>query len=333
MNNFSEIRFSAQYILLGCLFGGLIIGAGFGKLLFNAPASVAISDDRSDVMLDIASPSASIATPLVDNLVTILFTGDVMLGRSVNERIVRNNNPSWPFTNVTYNLRTTDITYINLESPLVTNCPTTEKGMKFCGDIGNVAGLVSAGVDLASVANNHATNYGPEGLNETVNALKNNGISVVGVSSPVTLTRKGNKYNFLSYNDVGRFSGIAQADINNIIAQIKTVKESGGLVVVGFHWGGEYISQPNSRQIQLAHSAIDAGADLIIGSHPHWVQTKEIYMGKPIFYSLGNFVFDQEWSKETKQGLVVRFSYRGEVLERTEELPVYIANYGQPSWQ
>lgn len=325
------MKFSIVYFWLGCLVGGLILGLGFGRI--SSTQKLEPINDTDIVLAEESTSVVATESATVDELVTILFTGDVMLGRSVNERIIINSNTSWPFVHVHDALRSADITYINLESPLVTDCPRTDKGMKFCGDVGNVAGLVDVGVDVASLANNHSTNYGADGLNETINILTNNGIGVVGINAHSTIVRKGNKYNFLSYNDAGRFAGIAQADITNMTNQIKSIKESGGLVVVGFHWGEEYKTQPNSRQISLAHSAIDAGADLIIGSHPHWVQTNELYKGRPIYYSLGNFVFDQEWSAETKKGLAVRFTYRGELLEHTEELPVYIERYGQPHWR
>lgn len=332
MISLKDINFSVPYFWLGCLVGGLMIGISFGILQSKTSHSVSIEETVNELISDSAAQAASESASF-DNLVTLLFTGDVMLGRSVNQRIIINKNRSWPFLYVVDELKEADITYINLESPLISECPSTDKGMKFCGDLGNVDGLVSAGVDVASVANNHATNYGSEGLTETVNILQDKGISVVGTGSSVTLSRKGSNYNFLSYNDVGRYQGIAQADSSILKAQIKSAKELGGLVVVGFHWGEEYKTQPTPRQISLAHMAIESGADLIIGSHPHWVQTKEIYMNKTIYYSLGNFVFDQEWSAETKKGLAVRFSYRGDVLENTEELPVYIERYGQPRWQ
>lgn len=264
---------------------------------------------------------------------TLLFTGDVMLGRSVNQNIAQHNDPTWPFIYVADRLKSADITYINLEGPLIAECPITETGMKFCGDLGNVAGLVEAGVDVASLANNHSTNYGASGLTATMETLKSNGIEPVGVGSPVKLMRQGQVFTFLSFNDIGPYPGIDNVVPSTLSDQISRVKVKGETLIVTFHWGHEYQSTPSERQISLAHQAIEAGADLVVGAHPHWVQTHELYQGKPIYYSLGNFVFDQEWSPETKRGLVVEFTYLNGVLINTNELPVLIENFGQPHWQ
>jgi poly-gamma-glutamate synthesis protein (capsule biosynthesis protein) len=101
-------------------------------------------------------------------------------------------------------------------------------------------------------------------------------------------------------------------------------------VVVSFHWGVEYVTEPTQRQIDLAHLAIDAGADIILGNHPHWVQPVEIYKDKCIIYAHGNFVFDQEWSEETKRGVVGRYTFYEGKLVDVEYLPIRIVDYGQP---
>jgi len=309
-----KINFNWFYYWLGCIIGGIILG-GTIVYFFNSPV---LPGPPLSSPLPSFAPSPRV-TP--DKPVTLLFVGDVMLGRSVNQHIYESNDPSWPYIYVKDVLRSADITYINLESPLVSNCPVVESGMKFCGATSNVQGLVDAGIDVASLANNHATNYGSAGLSETVKLLSDSGIAPIGVGTSSSIVREGYLYTFLSFNDVGEDAS----------AKLTTIpKRAKELVIVTFHWGSEYQSQPNNRQIMLAHKAIDLGADLVIGAHPHWVQTKEIYKDKPIYYSLGNFVFDQEWSLKTKQGLAVRFTYRGTELLKTEELPVLIENYGQP---
>ncbi|MFH1244419.1 MAG: CapA family protein, partial [bacterium] len=235
--------------------------------------------------------------------------------------------PIWPFIQVGKIMQESDLTYINLESPLIANCPVTAVGMKFCGSAQNITGLVWAGVDVASLANNHATNYGSTGLDETVQILQKNGIAVTGVGSPAVVTKNTISVSFVSFDDVSR-----SVALKELIKQIGDARAISDLVVVTFHWGAEYQSTPTTRQVTLAHTAIQAGADLVIGAHPHWVQSHELYQGKPIYYSLGNFVFDQDWSEETKKGLVVRFTYQGSNLVNTEELPVYIRDFGQPFW-
>lgn len=320
----SSISWTLYYLV--CTATGLTLGI-IGAILWGIWYPL-----RSPTMsAEVPSPaSLSQTSPVSPSPVTLLFTGDVMLGRSVNKRIYESADPTWPFQYVADKLRAADITYINLEGPLTENCPITDTGMKFCGDLGNVAGLVSSGVDVASLANNHATNYGPTGLSSTISVLEANNIQPVGLRSPVEIVRQGQKFIFLSFNDIGPYPGIVNVDESTLSQQITQAKAEDSVLIVTFHWGHEYQSTPSTRQVKLAHQAIDAGADLVIGAHPHWIQTHEVYNGKPIYYSLGNFVFDQEWSVETKRGLVVEFAYlKGELLG-TRELPVLIENYGQP---
>lgn len=288
-----------------------------------------------EVLPTILIPRRSVKTeipPQMATPVTIIFTGDVMLGRSVNKNIVTRNDPTWPFINVASVLSAADITYINLENPLVENCPIIVTGFKFCGNLDNVKGLQYAGVDVASLANNHATNYGKDGLDSTIKILDAHGIEPVGLGSPVSIERGGQVFTFLSLNDIGPYPGIDNVDVTTLTSKVQAAAILDSVLIVTFHWGHEYHAVPSERQITLAHQAIDAGADLIIGAHPHWVQTKEIYKNVPIYYSLGNFVFDQEWSQETKKGLVVQLTYDNQKLVDSQELPVFIENYGQPRW-
>ena len=102
------------------------------------------------------------------------------------------------------------------------------------------------------------------------------------------------------------------------------------MVIATFHWGNEY-SHRSLHQVELAHLAVDSGADVVIGHHPHWVQEVETYLGKPIYYSLGNLVFDQMWSEETRTGLVVKLNFSGSTLISQEQIPIKIFDYGQPA--
>lgn len=312
----------------GCVALGILLGFGYSK--FSRPTTKPNTDY---LPLTSRSPAPVPETQSEFKPVTLIFTGDVMLGRSVNKNIVVHNDPTWPFKKVADVLSGADITYINLENPLVKNCPVIETGFKFCGNLENAKGLQYAGVDIASLANNHTTNYGPEGLTSTIEALELYGISPVGLGSPVRIVGQGQTFTFLSLNDIGPYPGIDNVDPDTLSDKVTRAKVKGEVLIVTFHWGHEYQSTPSARQVMLAHQVVDAGADLVIGAHPHWVQTKEIYRDVPIYYSLGNFVFDQEWSLETKRGLAVRTTYYGDRLYPIEELPVLIENYGQPRWQ
>jgi poly-gamma-glutamate synthesis protein (capsule biosynthesis protein) len=199
--------------------------------------------------------------------------------------------------------------------------------MIFCGDLQNVDGLRAAGFDLMSTANNHAENYGVQGVRQTRHTLGVNGITAFGDPVVGTYQLGGSHLAILGFDDVSR-----HLDLGQVASVVRRTADSGALTLVYFHWGQEYQVQESARQRELAHVSIEAGAAAVIGAHPHVVQGSEWYQGKPIYYSLGNFVFDQEWSRETKQGLAIRLHLRDNQITRVDELPVLIQSYGQPTW-
>lgn len=261
----------------------------------------------------------------------LIATGDIIPARVVNIQATKFNNFKWPYEKTADVLRSADITFVNLETPLVKDCPLVNDGFKFCGNDKNIEGLIFAGVDIASLANNHAGNYGLDAINYTATLLNNNGILATGLSGAVYRDVRGLKFAFLGYNDIGyKQEGISWADEAKISSDITEAKKNADLVIVTFHWGVEYRDQPDNRQRYLGHFTIDAGADLVIGNHPHWVQPVELYKGKLITYAHGNFVFDQEWSLKTKQGVIGKYTFYDNKLVDVEFLPVLIENYGQP---
>lgn len=261
----------------------------------------------------------------------LIATGDVIPARVVNIQAIKFKNFNWSYEKVANVLRNSDITFINLETPLIKNCPLVNDGFKFCGSDKNVEGLVFSGIDVASLANNHAGNYGLEAITYTANLLKSSDILVTGQNGPVYKDVRGLVFAFLGYNDIGyKQQGISWADEAKIQTEIAEARKKSDVVIVTFHWGIEYQSQPSERQKFLGHLAIDSGTDLVIGNHPHWVQPIEIYKDKLITYAHGNFVFDQEWSLKTKQGVVGRYTFFDNQLVDVEFLPIQIMNYGQP---
>ena len=243
------------------------------------------------------------ATLSSQKLRTMIATGDVIPARSVNFQALKHKDFNWPYLKTASVIRNADITFINLETPLIKNCPITQTGMIFCGDQRNVEGLEYAGVDVASLANNHAGNYGAEGVKATKDLLNENGILVTGIDRTVIKDIRRVRFAFLGYNDITKPQpGISNADEEKIKQEIAGIRQQADIVVVAYHWGVEYRSQPDERQKYLGRLAIDAGADLVIGNHPHWIQPIELYKDKLIAYAHGNFVFDQTFSKETQQG-------------------------------
>ena len=273
----------------------------------------------------------SVDTLPKDHIRTLIATGDVMTARSVNNQSVTNGNFTYPFLQVADFLKNADLTFINLETSLPDDCPTTTTGMVFCGDQKNTRGLQSAGIDLANLANNHAGNHGSVGVEQTVAALSKVGIDAVGVDKPVIKDVRGLKFAFLGYDDIT----IPQPGINNVDetkmkTDIAQAKNEADIVVVQFHWGIEYTFMPSSRQEMLGHEAIDDGADLVIGNHPHWIEPIELYKGKLITYAHGNLIFDQYWSEETREGVIGKYTFYDNKLIDVQYYPTYIENYGQP---
>lgn len=271
------------------------------------------------------------ATLSASRRVTLIATGDVIPARSVNAQAIKRNNYKWAFEKTADVIKSADVTFINLEAPLFDTCPLTTEGMVFCGSNHHIEGLLSVGVDVVSIANNHAGNYGLEGIQKTVSLLKNNGISITGNNNFAVKNIKGVKMAFLGFNNIYKHEqGISWSDKNAIQKQIMEARQQADLVIVTFHWGTEYQSQPDNTQKDLGHFTIDAGADLVIGNHPHWIQPIEFYHGKLITYVHGNYIFDQMWSKKTREGVIGKYVFFDKKLVDVEYYPLQIDDYGQP---
>ncbi len=278
-----------------------------------------------------APPDLTGAAPQA--LRVLVATGDIIPARSTNAKVVRLQDFLHPYRLTVDYLRSGDILLVNLEAPLLASCPVTTEGFQFCGDRRHVEGLAFAHVGVASLANNHLTNYGPAGTSETIRLLNANGIAPVGLGLWHVQDIRGLKFAFLAFNGIG--VAIDRAEVARQIAAVRG--EGADVVVVSFHWGKEYESLPQpdagiapDDPREIAHQTIDAGADLIIGNHPHWVQAVELYRDRFIAYAHGNFIFDQMWSRETREGVVGRYRFYGTRLVAVEFKPVLIEDYAQP---
>lgn len=215
----------------------------------------------------------------------------------------------YPWTGVAGLLQAADLAFANLECAVsYRGSPVPGKGFTFRGSPASIPAMRGAGIDVVSHANNHARDFGGEALVDTLFHLEANGIAHCGSGADITqarrpayLTANGLRVAFLAYNDVNYYGwpagpgypGVADAsDAGRIAAEVSAARERSDLVVVSFHWGVEKEYDPTSRQRYLAHLAVDHGADLVLGHHPHVVQGMEIYKGRLIAYSLGNFVFN-----------------------------------------
>ncbi|NTV22462.1 MAG: CapA family protein [Candidatus Yonathbacteria bacterium] len=276
--------------------------------------------------------------------VTLVAVGDVMLSRAVAERM-RAHGVDYPFSETRDSIIEADIAFANLETPLVTGRTIAYGEMTFRADPESAGALARAGFDIVSLANNHTTNFGPEGLLATFRYLSDVGVFFIGAGksrdeayAPVLIERNGTTFAFLAYtyapDTYGLGSspdlpGLAGLDTERMIQAVRTAKESADVVVVSMHAGDEYATEPSDVQKEFAHAAIDAGASLVIGHHPHVLQPSERYHDGLILYSLGNFIFDQI-TPETQQSVIARVTFTDGVITETSFLPVIIEDLSRP---
>jgi poly-gamma-glutamate synthesis protein (capsule biosynthesis protein) len=222
-------------------------------------------------------------------------------------------------------LRSADIAVGNLEAQLFPGCPDLDGGMRLCAGPAAVRGLVHAGFDVVSVANNHSHNFGQRALDASIELLEKNGIAVAGYNRIPVLERGGTRFAFVAWTPVNRYS-----NIKRIRRQLKLARSRADVVVALVHWGNEYESEPIVDQTELAGYIAAGGADLIIGAHPHVVQPLVRVGDAQVAYSLGNFVFDSWMPEVTKLGAVGEFEFCGNALRSAELLPVRIEDPGRP---
>jgi poly-gamma-glutamate capsule biosynthesis protein CapA/YwtB (metallophosphatase superfamily) len=255
----------------------------------------------------------STSSPIPNPQVTVAAVGDIMLARTIGEQIVAKG-PQVIFAGVQSALDSADIRIGNLECAITDRESPEKKAYPLKAPVQAAQALSLAGFDILSLANNHSMDYGYAGLADTQTDLRQFDIATVGAGlndtaahTPIFLDRNGLRLAFLAYADVvpentgfdlhswiatGTRPGIAWADPAMIKSDVSAAKLHADLVIVLLHSGYEINSTPSFNQRAQAHAAIDAGAVLVIGSHPHLLQEIEQYHGGLIAYSLGNFVFD-----------------------------------------
>jgi poly-gamma-glutamate synthesis protein (capsule biosynthesis protein) len=289
-------RNSMKKILVAIL---VLVIIGLGYFAFSRYL-VSKLDGRGSVVANIIDKEEP--TP-----VRILFVGDIMLDRVVR-RHIDNKGFKYQFEGVMPLFENNDIATGNLEGTITSNPSLSEKDfsvLRFTFDPQVVEELKGLGFSGFSLANNHAYDFGSEGFLETQANLERAGLFSFG--SPY------NDLNLLSSVDsknehicfVG-YHALYRRDIQPVVEAVTKGREACTYIIVFAHWGDEYTDVPTAKQKDAAHSFIDAGADLVIGAHPHVVQPIEIYKDKAIFYSLGNFIFDQDFLRATQLGLAVK---------------------------
>jgi poly-gamma-glutamate synthesis protein (capsule biosynthesis protein) len=277
----------------------------------------------------------------------MLFLGDVMLSRGVSYQISKNNDLYYPFHSIQTLLRQNDFVFSNFESPIISGRQIHTGEMAFRVDENLAPILKELNFSILSLANNHLLDFGQKGLLNTLKLLAENQIQYIGAGENrqeahrAKILEKNNiKIAFLAYNDsdvilatneaTENRPGTAFMDLNALKKDLAETKKSADFTIVSMHSGTEYKENPNSRQIEFAHTAIDNGANLVIGHHPHVVQPIEKYKNGYIFYSLGNFIFDQAWSQETTEGIATQIIFSKNEIRNIKILPLIIENYSQP---
>jgi hypothetical protein len=244
-------------------------------------------------------------------------------------------------------IESADVAIANFENPAPDVFRYHTSGTVFSADPKLIAGLADAGIDWVGIANNHIRDAGGNGILQTIANLKDHGIAASGAGKNLAAARKpailsagGVKVAFLAYDTIAKAygaganrAGSAQMSASALKTDVAAARKAGADVVIVFpHWGTEYDPTPFGGQQKLAHAAIDAGADLVIGNHAHWAGAMEVYDGSPIWYALGNFVFDQTWSEPTMEGVTLELTFHGSKLVQARMRPHIILDKAQPNF-
>lgn len=231
-----------------------------------------------------------------ETTITISAAGDCTLGtdegfnykRSFKGKYDAVQDPAYFFQNVQPVFAQDDLTIVNMEGTLTEETTREPKQFAFKGDAEYAKILTAGAVEAANLANNHSFDYGKKSYEDTITALEAEGISSFGYERTAVMDIKGVKVGLAGVYELAEHIDCKQDLLDNIAS----LKEQGAqIIIVSFHWGQEKENVPNDVQVELAHAAVDNGADLVLGHHPHVLQGIEEYKGKNIVYSLGNFCF------------------------------------------
>ncbi|MBP9718579.1 CapA family protein [Candidatus Gracilibacteria bacterium] len=317
----SEHVFYRVRTFVGWMF--VIVGlVGIVALISNTASSV--TNGTASVFNRKSSDISFFGAP-ENKKITIVATGDILFARYVETQMRKRNDYTWPFKNVATFLNNADITFGNLETPILPGKTTPTSSTTFRSDAQSVDGLAYAGYDVISVSNNHTMNFKEGGLLNAIAELNKRNIKPIGggvnqdaAHAPAIIEVNGKKVAFYAYTDPGipgylgfvkgDQAGIARMDIETVKNDVANAKRVADIVIVSMHAGVEYKHTPTKFQQDFAHAAIDAGASVVIGHHPHVTESVERYGNGVIMYSLGNFVFDQYFSQDVRTGLVAKIT-------------------------
>jgi poly-gamma-glutamate synthesis protein (capsule biosynthesis protein) len=323
-------------------------------LAIGACAAAGCRDDAAAPAIPSATapPTATLPpSPTPEPVTTLLFTGDIIPARCTYARLQALGTYDAAFDALRPALTSAGITIGTLDSTLADSavplgCMET---FNLAGPAAFAASLGRAGFDVVSHAANHIKDCGNSAcgdlaVTETIANLRRSGVLATGSGAnlgdarlPAIVERNGVRFAFLAYDDIAPYynadaanAGSAPLDLATIADDIGAAAREADVVIVLPHWGVEYTAAPTQRQREAARAAVAAGAALVVGNHPHWVQAHERIDAGFVAYALGNFVFDQDWSIETQQGAMLEVTFIGTRLTGTRYIPVRIVDEYQP---
>lgn len=271
--------------------------------------------------------------------ISIVAVGDLMLGSWVKP-ILQEQGAFYPFEETSQYFKSSDLTIANLEAPFTDNGVPFEKQFNFKVPPKYARGLLDAGIEVVTLANNHTMDYGETGLISTLRTLDSLGVHRCGAGRnseeahrPAVTEINGLKIAFFGYSMTfpAEFyattdsPGTAYPEPAIMSAKLRAWEDSVDFTVVSFHWSAEKREMPKEYQTEFAHLAIDAGADLVLGHHPHVLQGLEIYKNRLIAYSLGNYVFGS-YSKHSVDSVILKTYLRNDGLLNAQLIPINVNN-------
>lgn len=335
-----QFRAMRSLLLTGTTAAAFIVGCWLGyadspneqKTATAANSALTTRPDTVQTVLD-SVPVEKINAD-TDGTATLLFGGDVALTQNYTDLV--KDDQKWAFAGLEES-RSADVAIVNLEAPFTTETNST-KSDSFKADPAQVEVLKNGGIDVVNLANDRIMDYQSAGLDETLKTLDQAGIRHFGAGRdekearrPEILDVDGQRVAYLGY--FGSDAQTATADqpgtndkkSDRIAADIKSIRDQVDWVIVNFHWGDEISKYPNDAQVELAHFSIDQGADLVVGHHSSILQGAELYKGRPIVYSLGNFIFGGK-SESNYDSAMLRVALKDHQM-KVELLPVEVQSF------
>lgn len=315
------------------------------------PQVRALTIDGIDPLRDSADYPLSTTTSQQPGPVLVTtVVGDIMLGRRVGASLGRQGDPAASFGPFADRLASADVTVGNLESTLSRAGSPTQGGDSFAAEPDVLDGLNTAGFDVLSLGNNHLGDFGQLAIADTIDHLAGSGFAITGggkdlaqARAPAVVERNGVRIGVIATDSIGetpaatgsragtnrinappRTGPLDQKALDRVAGDIRALDASADIVIVTPHWGTQYTHVPEKSQREMARVFTKAGADLVVGGHPHWVQGWEAMGDATVIHSLGNFIFDMDFMRKTNEGVFVEVVSMGNRIVAIEPVPYVI---------